>query len=107
MKRTSGAMMSNGFGNAYWGLTTLGPNSEAWVTIPTKTAVNDTMSLYVRLQNPGVAASVDGYQIRYQNVVGGFASILIRRVDNDSSTNLGAGIDLDLVAGDSLGLSAN
>ncbi|MDQ6605584.1 MAG: hypothetical protein M3Z06_03455, partial [Actinomycetota bacterium] len=57
---------SNANGADYWNPQTFGPNSEAWITVTARPTVDqDSLSLGLRIQNPGSASTSGGYQAYY------------------------------------------
>lgn len=91
LQRTSN-QFANGPGTAgddgsWWNVSTFGPDVEAYVTLATVSAASSHYAeLFARVQNPGVASSLDGYAVVADMAAGG--SILIARVDNDSYSTL-------------------
>jgi hypothetical protein len=82
--------------SGYWNASTFGPNMRVSLQVPdTVSGGTQIINLYVRLTNPNVAASTDGYECRFrpddlQN------DVLIRRLDNSSGTTLSTtAVDID------------
>lgn len=99
LKVVTNQVVANADDNAedYWSNATFGPDSEAYITIPTFS--NDHSSVYLRLQAPGTAG-VDGYR----ELSSAFSSVTqIYRVDDTVHTQLGADISQAWSNGDAHG----
>jgi hypothetical protein len=88
--------------HAYWSPATFGPDSEAYLTIPTVDTQVRTIGLFLRLQTPGSAAA-DGYDLEYLLSSGTWQ---INRIDNGAFTALGSSAVSTLIAGDKMGFEA-
>ena len=92
-------------GSSYYDLSTFGPNSECYITIPTFSS-DDGASLHpwLRMANPGVAGATDGYLFEQSFFPATPDRLRIKRVDNDVGTQLGGNITAgEYGAGDSIG----
>ena len=91
--------------DSYWNVSTFGPDAEAFVTIATiPTTDGDSIRLGIRLAQPG-ATTVDGYLAMWQWIAGAGADrVRLFRLDNGAATELGTGVDLNMSAGDKLGM---
>ena len=96
-----------GDGQAYWDLTTFGPDSEAYTDVPAMTTTAGTwMDLFVRIGGTPPLLT-DCYMGELYNVTADSPGYYIFRIDNSASTQLGASIDSSAFSdGDSLGLEA-
>ena len=97
---------ANAAGNCgnYYNPATYGPNSEAYITIVTKGGTGDSVSVWVRAQQPGSALTIDGYLVAWQ-VAAGTDQLLIQRSDNGVATTLTT-IGQEMSNGDILGIRA-
>jgi len=86
---------------AWWNANQFGPDCEAYCTL--RVTASQEIGLTLRLQNPGVADSCDGYS--YWHDLGNSNSYILR-FDNDVGTQLGAGIVQAVDADDRFGFSA-
>jgi hypothetical protein len=87
----------------YWNQQTLGPNSEAWITVVTKpTADLDPVVLGLRFQNPGLTTA-SGYQAYYiYRATQADQYKIIVRVNGSTSTTLASATGPTLQPGDQL-----
>lgn len=97
----SNQLAGDASGNAYWD-TSVGPDCEAFLTLPTIPGLTSYVALFARLREVG-AATFDGYAVV---VIGGLDwTWSIRRYDNGAGTVLGTNITTpNLAAGDAVGL---
>jgi hypothetical protein len=91
------------FNGAYW-LTPMPPSCEVHVKVATMPADGERTSVYLRVADEGGAP--DGYLLSFYRWDGGSDGWQIYRVDNGAWTQLGATVDKDVSAGDSMGLEA-
>lgn len=87
---------ASGFeGHGYWNVQTFGPDSEAYATI-VDVAAAQFGSVYARLTTPGVGTA-DGYLVEW---IDGSSQLLIRRLDNGTTTTLGTAITQTIATGE-------
>jgi hypothetical protein len=89
-----------GYNNAYWNATTY-TDAEVYATVSVKSG---TLGIYTRAQNIS-GDSVDCYLLEYVPVAVVTDNIYIGRLDDGVATVLGAVIELEVAAGDSIGMS--
>jgi parallel beta-helix repeat protein len=100
----SSASPAAGTNAAYWNVTTFGPEAEAFVTVATKPGTNQGVAVAVRLREVGTV-NVDGYRCLFVTR-SGTDEFLIQRVDNGTTTTLGAVMAQELSAGQKFGCEA-
>ncbi len=98
---------NNGNDNdSLWSASTFGSDCEVYTEIPTlPTENNRVVNLWIRATTL-VEATRDGYVGYYQFVSAGTDINRMYRADNNSFTQLGADVNQDFSAGDSLGVEA-
>lgn len=99
---TAKGTTNGGLNEAYWNASTMGPASEAYLTLG-GTANGEDMMVYCRVTSPG--ASSNGYAVLYRPS-GPF--MRVRRIDSGAFTSLGADTTITALGdGDKIGIECN
>jgi len=105
IQSNEGAAVGGGVDSAYWNAGTDGPNCEIYMEVPTRPADTFDVSLFARVQNPGIAATVAGYVLSFTRDDGAGDDLRLRRADAGSVfTTIGAPITVVFSDGDWFGL---
>lgn len=93
-----------GFANSYYDIQQFGPDCEFFGKVGAFGASNGgAINFFARIANPN-NASLDAYRVSFINNTGGTDIVRIQRVDNTSTTTLGADIPLEHANGGWIGI---
>jgi hypothetical protein len=97
------AGVTSSYNSNYWSASQMGPDAEVYADVPTVTANNDFIYVMLRITQPNGGGN--GYRVRVDKQ-SGTDVISIQRVDNATSTTLGATFSQEVSNGDAIGLRA-
>jgi hypothetical protein len=90
-------------GDAYWSASSFGPDAEVYVTVTTKPADGFCEAVVCKIANPN-SSSLNGYQGEFCSAAGTDTWTIYKIANNSFSALSVSGSDVELTAGDSIGL---